>query len=419
MAEKVLEVKNLSKKFTRSIKRSMLYGTMDIARSMLGVSYETNQLRKGEFWALKDINFELEKGQTLGVIGVNGSGKSTLLRMLTGIFPPDTGSIKVKGRVGSLIAVGAGFHPHMTGRENIFLNGTILGMSRNQIEQKFNDIVNFADIGEFIDAPVSTYSSGMRVRLGFAIAIQSDPDILLVDEILSVGDLSFRNKSLRHMAEFRKKANAVIFVSHDIEQVRNLCDRVIILDDGKIIYDGPTHEGIVKYEEQTRVDSLKSIGSVEDTKLFRNFQSDMESIKVEELGIKNEGGEKVDSLSINEGLTFYCRFSLTRSIESLFFTFAAVSSTNYDNIIHLVSNDYKNFETNELHPGVYEIQARVKDHHLVPNLYLMNFALRNSKTGETYLRILSNIGFRIKSDGKVLQRGIVNVENSWELLNLR
>jgi lipopolysaccharide transport system ATP-binding protein len=193
---------------------------------MFGIQVKTYCLRKDEFWALDNISFNLKKGESLGIIGVNGSGKSTLLRLITGIFPPDMGRIAIRGKVGALIAVGAGFHPHMTGRENIYLNGTILGMTRKELNEKMDEIISFADIGDFLDAPVNTYSSGMRVRLGFAIAVHCEPDILLVDEILSVGDLAFRNKSMRKMAEFREKANALIFISHNLEQVRNLCSKV-------------------------------------------------------------------------------------------------------------------------------------------------------------------------------------------------
>lgn len=188
MTEFAIEVTNLRKKFCRSLKRGLLYGSTDVARAMVGFPQKDVNLRKGEFWALDDISFKLKRGESLGLIGANGCGKSTLLRLLTGIFPPDCGDIKIRGRMASLIAVGAGFHPHMSGADNIYLNGVLLGLSRQEIRAAFNEIVEFAEIGEFIHAPVSTYSSGMRVRLGFSIAVQSRPEILLVDEVMSVGD---------------------------------------------------------------------------------------------------------------------------------------------------------------------------------------------------------------------------------------
>ncbi|MBE9531297.1 MAG: ABC transporter ATP-binding protein, partial [Proteobacteria bacterium] len=192
--EVVISIKNLSKKFCTHLKRSMAYGIIDLSKNLVGIKPNTEELRRDEFWALDNMNFELKRGEVLGLIGLNGCGKTTLLRLLTGIFPPDKGEITIKGRVGALIAVGAGFHPHMTGRENIYLNGTILGMSAKELDACFDDIIEFAEIGDFIEAPVSTYSSGMRVRLGFAIAIHINPDILLIDEVLAVGDLNFSIK---------------------------------------------------------------------------------------------------------------------------------------------------------------------------------------------------------------------------------
>jgi ABC-type polysaccharide/polyol phosphate transport system ATPase subunit len=234
MSDTVIQVSGLYKKFTRSLKRSIAYGTVDLAKSFVGLPVNTDNLRKGEFWALEDINFSLNRGDSLGVVGSNGSGKSTLLRLLTGIFPPDRGEITIKGRVGALIAVGAGFHPHMTGRENVYLNGTILGMSRAEINSKFSEIVEFADIGEFIDAPVSTYSSGMRVRLGFAIAVKIRPEILLVDEVLAVGDQRFRYKARKEMDVLLNSGSTVIFISHNIHEVVGITQSAIWLEGGKI-----------------------------------------------------------------------------------------------------------------------------------------------------------------------------------------
>lgn len=250
MAEKeaVLKIENLSKKFGRSIRRSMAYGTFDILRSMLGIRYDTGRLRKGEFWALQDINFTVHKGETFGLIGANGSGKSTLLRLINGIFPPDKGSIAVKGKIGALIAVGAGFHPHMTGRENIYLNGTILGMTKEEINTKIDSIIDFAEIGDFLDAPVSTYSSGMYVRLGFAIAIHSNPDIVLIDEILAVGDAKFQRKCLEKMTELRAKGTTFLIVSHNMQNIQAMCSQAVLLHQGKQVMLGTPDEIIPVYE---------------------------------------------------------------------------------------------------------------------------------------------------------------------------
>jgi lipopolysaccharide transport system ATP-binding protein len=235
MSETLIKVEGLYKKFCTSLKRSMLYGTYDAVRDMAGISYNATQLRKMEFWALQDINFELKSGEILGLVGKNGSGKTTLLRLINGIFPPDKGRITVNGSIGSLIALGAGFHPYMSGRENIYLNGAILGMTKSEITKKLDSIIDFADISEFIDAPVSTYSSGMTVRLGFSIAIHSVPEILLVDEVLAVGDFNFQYKCFEKIKELKRNGTAIIFVSHSENSIKAVCTDGVLLDKGKVL----------------------------------------------------------------------------------------------------------------------------------------------------------------------------------------
>ena len=242
-----LKVEGLHKKFCKHLRRSMYYGTVDIFRNMIGFPAQTSDIRKHEFWALEDINFELERSSSLGIIGTNGSGKTTLLRILTGIFPPDRGKVMLRGKIGSLIAVGAGFHPHMTGRENIFLNGTILGMSKQEISEKFDEIVDFAEIEGFLDAPVSTYSSGMKVRLGFSIAVKIRPEILLVDEVLSVGDQKFRRKARKEMDKLLGSGVTIIFVSHNMHEVLGITQEAMWLEGGKIRSYGNTTDVVTEY----------------------------------------------------------------------------------------------------------------------------------------------------------------------------
>lgn len=242
-----VRVENAAKKYCKSLKRSMLYGLMDISRNMLGLSSRPDKLRKNEFWAVSDVSFELKKGEVLGIIGPNGSGKTTLLKMLNGIFWPDKGKISIKGRVGALIEVGAGFHPLLTGRENIYVNGAILDMSKDEINRKFDDIVRFADIGDFIDTPVKHYSSGMFVRLGFAIAVHCEPDVLLIDEILAVGDSGFQAKCFNKIGELKQKGTTTILVSHNMHIVSVFSDRAIVLKDGRASYFENVGEGVREY----------------------------------------------------------------------------------------------------------------------------------------------------------------------------
>jgi lipopolysaccharide transport system ATP-binding protein len=204
---------------------------------MLGFPNNTDVLRKDEFWAVQDVSFEVKQGEVLGIIGPNGSGKTTLLKMINGIFMPDKGRIEVNGRVGALIEVGAGFHPLLTGRENIYINGAILGMNKKEIDKKFEEIVEFADIGDFLDTPVKYYSSGMYVRLGFAVAIHCEPDILLVDEVLAVGDVEFQRKCFQKMKGLLQTGTSVILVSHSTPTILTLCKTGLFLSNAqKVTY---------------------------------------------------------------------------------------------------------------------------------------------------------------------------------------
>lgn len=249
MSDILLKVEGLNKKFCQSLKRSLFYGTQDAVKSMFGFPIENIDLRKREFWALKDISFELKRGETLGLIGQNGSGKTTLLRLINGIFPPDKGKITISGRIGALIAVGAGFHPQMTGRENIYLNGTILGMTKRGLKKKIDEIIDFAEIGDFIDSPVATYSSGMTVRLGFAIAIHADIELLLIDEILAVGDLGFMLKCYNKIGELKRNGVSTLYVSHDMQGIVNLSNSVLFLHKGLVQYFGNPTKAISLYKK--------------------------------------------------------------------------------------------------------------------------------------------------------------------------
>lgn len=232
MSETLIKVEGVSKKFCRSLKKSLWYGLQDLGCEVTGRHHDGDgELRADEFWAVRDVSFELKRGECLGLIGCNGAGKTTLLRMLNGLIKPDSGRIEMRGRVSALIALGAGFNPVLTGRENIYVNGSVLGMSKKEMDNRLEEIIEFSGVESFIDAPVRTYSSGMQVRLGFAVAAHIEPDVLLIDEILAVGDIAFRNRCYTKIAELQERA-AVIFVSHFPPHIGRLCNRVIYLQDG-------------------------------------------------------------------------------------------------------------------------------------------------------------------------------------------
>jgi lipopolysaccharide transport system ATP-binding protein len=215
----------------------------------------TDWLRRGgrrsagreRFWALRDVGFEVERGESFGIIGHNGAGKSTLLKILSRVTPPTTGRIELVGRVGALLEVGTGFHPELTGRDNVYLNGAILGMTRAEIDRKFDEIVAFAEVERFIDTPVKRYSSGMQLRLAFAVAAHLEPEILIIDEVLSVGDLAFQEKCLGRMETVAQEGRTILFVSHNLTAVSNLCQRSMLLESGQKIAVGPTHEVLETY----------------------------------------------------------------------------------------------------------------------------------------------------------------------------
>ena len=254
MSELVIKVENLGKKYIIGHQKQERYTALRdvIGNSVKSILKPNNKTRdaKEEFWALKDINFEIKQGDRVGIIGRNGAGKSTLLKVLSRITEPTTGQIKIRGRVASLLEVGTGFHPELTGRENIFLNGAILGMSRVEIKKKFDEIVAFAEVEKFLDTPVKRYSSGMYVRLAFAVAAHLEPEILIVDEVLAVGDAAFQKKCLGKMEDVGKKGRTVLFVSHNMSAIKTLCQKGIFLDRGQLAIQGAIDKVIDHYNGQ-------------------------------------------------------------------------------------------------------------------------------------------------------------------------
>lgn len=244
MSRPVIKFENVSKQFRLS--KLPVRSLQDMF-----VFYWNRSMRGREhFWALKDVNFTIYPGQTVGVVGTNGSGKSTALKLISRIIDPTKGTITINGRLSALLELGAGFHPDLTGRENIFLNGSILGLGRREMQKKLDDIIAFADIGDFIDVPTRNLSSGMQMRLGFSTAVHVEPQVILVDEVLAVGDYNFQLKCLAKIREMQQQGVTILFVSHDFNAVEDLCSRVIWLDNGVIKADGETHEVLREVKDQ-------------------------------------------------------------------------------------------------------------------------------------------------------------------------
>ncbi len=241
-------VRNVSKQFTLRYHRTL---------KQMAIARMRGQDISDRFLALDDVSFTVQQGESIGLMGLNGSGKSTLLKLINGVMPPDQGEVLTRGRIAGLIATGAGFHPQLTGRDNVYLNAAIMGMSQREIDRKFDQIVQFADIGRFLDTPVGHYSSGMFSRLGFAVAVHTDSDIFLVDEVLAVGDRPFKKKCIARMEEIRDEGRTLFYVSHAAGSVRRMCDRVLVLEKGVLGFDGPVNDGIkyLHYDEDEQDDA--------------------------------------------------------------------------------------------------------------------------------------------------------------------
>ena len=283
-----------------TLRDSLTAAARRLAHRDHGVHYE-------EIWALKDVSLEVREGEVLGVIGPNGAGKSTLLKILTRITTPTSGRAEIRGRVGSLLEVGTGFHPELTGRENVFLNGSVLGMKRREIQDKFDEIVEFSGVKQFIDTPVKRYSSGMSVRLAFAVAAHLEPEILLVDEVLAVGDAEFQRRCLGRMEDLSESGRTVLFVSHQMQAVAQLCDRVILLQSGGLVLDGPSGDVVAHY--------LQAVGGSGSTRSWpddENAPGD-DLVRLLSIRVVDARGDSVDAADVRHPVGIEIGFRLLRS----------------------------------------------------------------------------------------------------------
>lgn len=296
----IIEVENISKEYKiRHETQNLPYRTIreELARVVKKPFnyFSGKETGSEDFWALKDVSFKVEKGEILGLIGPNGAGKSTLLKVLTRVTPPTQGKAVIRGKMGSLLDIGTGFHPELTGRENIFLNGAILGMRKKEIDKKIDKIIEFSGIEKFLDTPIKRYSGGMCVRLAFSIAAFFEPDILLIDEVLSVGDASFQKKSLEKMEEVTKSGErTVIFVSHNMGAIQNLCHRTLLLNKGQVVDIGPTNEIIQKYLHSENVSSAER--SWDNLRISPGD----DVMRLKSIKIKNKSGKVSENIDIRD-----------------------------------------------------------------------------------------------------------------------
>jgi len=379
MSDIAISVESVSKLYHIGVKSSgSLRETLTAAAGNLFKRGKTRD-DLSEFWALRDVSFEVRQGEVVGVIGKNGAGKSTLLKILSRITEPTSGKISIHGRVGSLLEVGTGFHPELTGRENIFLNGSILGMRRSEIQKKFDEIVDFSGIEKFIDTPVKRYSSGMYVRLAFAVAAHLEPEILIIDEVLAVGDAESQKKCLGKMQDVAGHGRTVLFVSHNMAAVENLCTSVVYLKNGSLVTQGPT-EGVIRQylnsgmQTGTNGNLIDHPGHIAERSPNPVLQS---------ISFLDDQGSRRDNFKIGETLRIRLKFREELTPLTNMMIGVAVDNNKGQRIL-ILHTDRICKETVNLKPGM-ELECRVKNNRLLPGQYSVKLAV-SQRAGSTLIK---------------------------------
>lgn len=392
----MISLDNLSKKYTRSLKKSLKYAVCDIIKNTTGKSVESDLLRPDEFWALKDISINIYKGESVGLIGHNGAGKTTLLKLVNGLIKPTSGKITVRGSVHALIALGAGFNPVLSGRENIWISGAVLGYSDNEIISKFDDIVRFSELGEFIDAPLQTYSSGMQARLGFSVAINTNPDILLVDEVLAVGDLNFAIKCYRKICEFRESGGCIVLVSHNTYAIRMNCDRAIWIEKGKVQQIGSANDVCDEYDRY--VGKKDSVVKIEQECIDESLS--LINVKIPEI------------ISFKDNLTIEATFIFHRNI---FHPIIGIAIGNMHGQI-LFSNTFENNISDKIKVGK-ELKISIKYEQLILSrgVYFVNFVISEKYYNNQLMAIINKYKFEMLSDHLDVP-GIIQLSPIWNII---
>ena len=401
MLKPIIQLNNVSKKFCKSFRKSLFYGVLDIGAELFGTNKNPKQLRKDEFWAVKDVTFRVEPGETVGLIGHNGAGKTSLLRMIGGLIKPDMGQIEISGRVQALIALGAGFNPVLTGRENIYVNAALMGFSKKEINKRFDEIVAFSGLNEFLDMPVQSYSSGMVVRLGFSVAAFLEPDVLLVDEVLSVGDLAFRTKCQVRIQELRNAGVAIIIVSHNLHTISHLCPRSITLEKGKIIYDGDTETAIDLY----RTSLLKTYKNFDDP-----IRGGTGEIRVQKVEILNNLGEYQEFYDVGEKVTIRLHYHANKVVTNPIFNIAIHVLNSHQ--VTGIRTDVDGVNTGNLEGDGY-IDIEIPNFYLLPNAYTIDAIIFHSD-GYTFYDRLNNANNLIIKGGNEIN-GIAYLVHSWSI----
>lgn len=414
MSKPSVVVEGVSKKFGLSLKSALRYGLIDSMRRMTGRDAD-HHLRFGEFWALKDVSFSLDPGDALGIMGVNGSGKTTLLRILNGTYSPDVGRVTLRGRIGALIAAGAGFSPMLSGRENIYISGTLLGMTPREIKRRFDEIVDFAELGDFIDMPVRNYSSGMSVRLGFAIAVIGSPEILLVDEVLAVGDIAFQKKCFERILALKKQGTTILLVSHAIGSIWAVCDKGLFLHKGQPALAGDIESVCRAYDEQNSRNAQEALEKLRKTVVVQPAKGLVDSstpneplpteygqgrggtgnvlcTRIRVLSAKTD--EETNEVEFGEPFVIEYRYIVRDRIAEPIFR-SSFDAVHYKFIVSLDSYE-QGCAWDMIEPGTYTLRVKVESQLLRPGLYGINTSVVSRGVGVHLFYWLSAASFVVR-----------------------
>ena len=400
---------NVSKRFGIDVSEpSSIFETITSKLTRKKISHER------DLWAVKDASFKVMPGQSLGIIGRNGSGKSTVLKLASGIIQPTNGRVIARGRISALLELGAGFHSDLTGKENIYLNASILGMSQEDVEQCYDEIVDFSELGEFIHMPVKHYSSGMYMRLGFSVAVHVYPDILIIDEILTVGDQSFQNKCIDRIYKLKKKGVTIVFVSHNLNTVRNLCSDIIWMDMGRLMVLAPTNEAISRYQQHLFQGSQEAGASTEQRENFNRWGS--REIEITSVRFINGEGEERDTFHLGREFTVEMSYIAHQQIAKPEFGLAIFRQDGVQ--INGPNNLLDGFPIrNVLGAGI--IRYHLKELSLLPGTYNVTAAIHDGRLPKAYDFHEEAYTFRVGSSGSFALQGVVELPATWEHVSER
>lgn len=426
----------VSKKFGLTLRQTMKYGLRDVARKLLGRSSTSGVLREGEFWAVHDVSFTLCGGESLGIMGVNGCGKTTLLRILNGVYAPDAGRIQIRGRVGALIAAGAGFAPMLTGRENVYVNGALLGLTTKEIEGLMDEIIAFSELGHFIDLPVKNYSSGMYVRLGFAIAALSRPDVLLMDEVLAVGDLNFQKKCFDHILQLKRQGTAIILVSHSPGAIWSVCDRGLFMDRGRVLVDGSAEDVIRGYDDQNSRNAAEANLQFDQAVAAHEGTAREDDTKAEYGHSKGGTGDVVctsvrllqgsdaahsGEFEFRESIVIEAEIEVKLPQENLLLRFT-VDAVHYRFIATMDSYE-QGLRLPHVAPGSYRLQVQVHQPNFRPGAYTLNVGITRKEVGVHLFYWFGAARFVVKNPHSVFlyadNNAVMHLDSSFEFVVLR